>query len=236
MSSGDGSASAGVFSSFSLIKNAIESGKREKNKREKVLRIKKAAAELFTTEGFDAATTEQIARRAKVAKGTLFLYARDKRDLVFLIFNDEISKISKKAFAQAKPADSLLDQLVAVGAGFYKGFSKNPQLSKILLAELFFYRGKLAEEFYQDRQRVIEAYEQLLLRAQGAGKLPAGVDTSVAALHFFILISGALRMWLGEQSPKLGKGLEELRQLLSLSVNNFNAKAETSLPLSDEAP
>ena len=217
-----------MLSSSSLSRSAIKSGKREKNKRDKVARIKKAAADLFTTEGFDAATTEQIARRADVAKGTLFLYARDKRDLVFLIFKDEISKISKKAFAQAKPEDCLLDQLVAVGAGFYKGFSKNPQLSKILLAELFFYRGKLAKEFYQDRQRVIEAYQQLLLRAQAAGKLPGDVDASVAALHFFILVSGALRMWLGEQNPKLGNGLVKLRQLLSLSVNNFKAKSEHS--------
>lgn len=52
---------------------------------------------------------------------------------------------------------------MSVGAGFYKGFLKNPQLSRILLAELFFYRGKLA----------------------------ADVDTAVAAKHFFILISGA---------------------------------------------
>jgi AcrR family transcriptional regulator len=201
-----------------------KSGKREQNKRDKVLRIKQAAAELFTLEGFDAATTEQIARRANVAKGTLFLYARDKRDLVFLIFNDEIAKISKKAFAQAKPEDSVLDQLVSVGAGFYRGFLKNPQLSRILLAELFFYRGKLAKEFYQDRQRVIECYQQLLSRAQASGKLAANVDTSVAAKHFFILISGALRMWLGEENPKLAGGVEQLRELLSLSVRNMDPR------------
>jgi len=209
---------------------SIKSGKRERNKRDKILRIKKAAAELFTIEGFDAATTEQIARRANVAKGTLFLYARDKRDLVFLIFNDEIAKISKKAFAQADPREPLLDQLVAVASGFYKGFSKNPQLSKILLAELFFYRGKLAAEFYRDRQRVIEGYQQLLSRAQSSGKLPSDVDTWVAAMHFFLLISGALRMWLGEDEPNVRRGLEQLRRILSLSVRKgFPVEAPVGL-------
>ena len=205
---------------------SAKSGKRERNKRDKVLRIKQAAVDLFTTQGFDAATTEQIARRAGVAKGTLFLYARDKRDLVFLIFNDEIEKISKKAFAQAKAELSLLDQLVAVGGGFYKGFLKNPQLSRILLAELFFYRGKLAKEFYLDRQRVIERYQQLLSRAQAAGKLGPDVDTSIAAKNFFLLISGALRMWLAEESPKLGPGVEQLRKLLSLSVRSMHPVTE----------
>ncbi len=48
---------------------------RESNKLQKLRRIKSAAAALFTEKGFDAATTRDIARRARVAKGTLFLYA-----------------------------------------------------------------------------------------------------------------------------------------------------------------
>ena len=212
-----------------------KNGKREKNKRDKILRIKKAAAELFSLEGFDAATTEQIARRANVAKGTLFLYARDKRDLVFLIFNDEIAKISQKAFAQADPSDPLLDQLVSVASGFYKGFLKNPQLSKILLAELFFYRGKLAKDFYEDRQRVIEAYQQLLSRAQSSGKLAADIDAAVAAKHFFILISGALRIWLGEENPKLSQGLAQVREILSLSVRNMDSRIGTVEAVTNKA-
>ena len=197
-----------------------EGGRREQNKRDKVLRIKQAAAELFTIKGFDAATTEAIAKRAKVAKGTLFLYARDKRDLVFLIFNDEIAKIAEKAFAQANPEEPILEQLVSVAAGFYKGFAKNPQLSRILLAELFFYRGKLAKEFYENRQCVIERYERLLSQARSSGKLAGDVDTAIAAKHVFLLISGSLRIWLGEERPNLSRGIQELRQILSLSIRH----------------
>ena len=103
----------------SLAREATQ-GKREQKKLGKIRRIKQAAAELFAKKGFDAATTDDIARRARVGKGTLFLYARDKRDLVFLIFNDEIRQNSKRAFAQAKPDMPLLEQLVSVGAAIYK--------------------------------------------------------------------------------------------------------------------
>ncbi len=205
-------------------------GKREKNKREKLLRIKQAAAELFTIKGFDAATTEDIAKRAKVAKGTLFLYARDKRDLVFLIFNDEIARISQKAFAQVNCEEPLLEQLVSVARIFYKSFLRNPQLSRILLAELFFYRGKLASEFYEDRQRVIGRYQRLLSQAQSSGKLAADVDTAIASQHFFILISGSLRIWLADENPNLSRGLEQLRRILSLSIHS-----KASLPKRSEA-
>ena len=61
---------------------------RERNKLDKLRRIKAAARELFLEQGYDNATTREIARRADVGLGTLFSYASDKRDLLFLIYND----------------------------------------------------------------------------------------------------------------------------------------------------
>src|SRR5580692_10543578 len=102
----------------SLAQEATQ-GKREQKKLDKIRRIKQAAAELFAKKGFDAATTHDIARRARVGKGTLFLYARDKRDLVFLVFNDEIRRISKKAFARVNSEEPVLEQLISVAGVFY---------------------------------------------------------------------------------------------------------------------
>jgi AcrR family transcriptional regulator len=206
-------------------------GKREKKKLDKIRRIKQAAADLFAKKGFDAATTHDIARRARVGKGTLFLYARDKRDLVFLIFHDEIRRTSKRVFAQAKPGMPLLEQLVSVGTAMYRGFSRNIPLSRILLAELFFYRGKLAKEFHEDRERVIEGYERLLSEAQASGKLRSDVDPKLAAKHTFILIGGALRIWLDDEKPILTQGVAELRELLGASLLGLSATSVALGPI-----
>src|SRR5262245_44638568 len=60
-------------------------GQRARKKRDKLERLRAAAWELFATKGFDATTTREIAERAGVATGTLFLYAKDKPDLLFLV-------------------------------------------------------------------------------------------------------------------------------------------------------
>ena len=54
-------------------------GQREKNKTEKLHRIKEAARELFVLKGFDESTTREIAVRAGVGIGTVFTYAENKR-------------------------------------------------------------------------------------------------------------------------------------------------------------
>ena len=77
---------------------AAAGGLRERNKRDKWTRIQRAARAIFSRDGFDAATLRAIAARAGVATGTLFLYARDKRALLFLVFQDE----SRRIFAEAR--------------------------------------------------------------------------------------------------------------------------------------
>src|SRR4051812_16260209 len=64
-------------------------GRREQNRLDKRARIQRAGWELFTTVGYDETTTREVAERADVAVGTLFLYAEDKRDLLCLVMHDE---------------------------------------------------------------------------------------------------------------------------------------------------
>ena len=62
---------------------ASTDGLRARNKLDKLRRIKEAAQSLFIAKGFDDTTMREIAVRAGVGLGTIFLYAKDKRDLLF---------------------------------------------------------------------------------------------------------------------------------------------------------
>src|ERR1700719_3245717 len=84
------------------------SGLRERNKLDKFRRIKEAASELFIRKGYDDTTTREIAVRAGVGLGTIFVYAENKRDLLFLIVNDELENVTLEAEASIDPAASLL--------------------------------------------------------------------------------------------------------------------------------
>jgi len=61
-----------------LERNRPQVGRREKAKQEKRERILAAARELFAEHGVNGVTTQQIADRAGVAIGTLYLYTATK--------------------------------------------------------------------------------------------------------------------------------------------------------------
>lgn len=66
-------------------------GRRERAKRDKRERIMAAARELFAEHGVGGVTTQQVADRADVAIGTLYLYAATKAELLIMVQNQKFA-------------------------------------------------------------------------------------------------------------------------------------------------
>lgn len=196
-----------------------ELGLREQNKLDKRQRIRAAARELFSKHGYDSATLRQIAKRAHVGLGTVFNYAQDKRDLVFLIFNEELAAVTDEALRAVKPHHDLLDQLVGIYKPHYEYFSKHPALSRILLKELTFYsEGKQAAAFQEIRRRLISGIEMAVRTAQEERRIRSDENAAIVARQIFFISSGAIRWWIAGSSPSPRKGLGELKRLLELQL------------------
>src|SRR5215831_3828920 len=92
---------------------AAPAGLRERNKREKLARIRAAARTLFRKHGFESTTAREICERAGIGVGTLFLYVRDKRELLFLTFEEDARRIFAEARAAAARETDVVAQLMA---------------------------------------------------------------------------------------------------------------------------
>jgi AcrR family transcriptional regulator len=215
----------------SIVKamDPIPKGLREQNKLEKRQRIRAAARELFSKHGYESATLRQIAKRAHVGLGTLFNYAQDKRDLVFLIFNEELDAVTTRALSAGQLHRSLLHGLIDIYKPHYEYFSENPALSRILLKELTFYsEGKQAATFQRIRHRLISGIEELVQACQKEGSIRSEEEPEMVARHIFFVCSGAIRWWIASLTPDPRQGLAELRRLLELQIKGLNTGPRTS--------
>jgi TetR/AcrR family transcriptional regulator len=89
-------------------------GRRERNKLDKLERIIAAARELFDTYGVDAVTTQQIADKADIGTGTLFLYAKSKSELFLLVQNSSYVTALEEGTAAAQTISDELAAIIAI--------------------------------------------------------------------------------------------------------------------------
>lgn len=208
-----------------------ELGLRELHKLEKRQRIRSAVRALFSRHGYETATLRQIAMRAHVGLGTLFNYAQDKRDLIFLIFNEELSGVADEALAAMRAQEHLLAKLMGLCRPHYEFFAGNPVLSRILLRDMTFYsEGKQAAEFQRIRARLLSGIQETVRGAQRNGQIRSKEDSTLIARHIFLVFAGALRWWIAGRKPNPREGMADLKRLFELQISGLgSAKRRATL-------
>jgi AcrR family transcriptional regulator len=204
-------------SSVSSVRREKAVGLRERNKRDKLRRIKDAATELFLEKGFDDTTTRAIALRAGVGLGTVFIYAPTKRDLLFLIINEELQAVVGRCFGLVQERRPLLDNLMRVFRAHYRYFGQRPTLSRLALREMMFYAaGPQAQKFLSTRERLIALIETIVTLAVDNKEISPREDPKLVAWVIFSIYQIEIRHWLSSNDLELAKGIDFLKRQLIL--------------------
>lgn len=207
-------------------REASDLGPRERNKLDKRDRITRAAWELFARDGFDATTTAAIAERASVAKGTLFLYAADKDDLLMLVMHDRLAEATDRAFATAPARAPLVDQCVHVFVALYELYASLPRgLGLIFVKLVSTARGPNADRVGALTQALLSRLASLVRAAQERGEVAEDVQPLVAASNLFAAYFMVLFGWLSGLSPTMDVLRAQLEALLSLQFRGLAPSA-----------
>jgi AcrR family transcriptional regulator len=194
-------------------------GRREQNKRDKLARIIVAARQLFTKKGFDATRISDIARRAKVAEGTVFIYAQDKRDLIFLAVNDEFEAVTNYAFVSVPLRAPLLDQLTELFRHYYIFYNRNQGLAHILLREIFFFGiGRQAARTKDAVSSTLVRLTAVIGAAQKTGEIRTTEDASQIARLLYSIYQIEVRRWVDNEPLDVDEGVATLRKMLALAL------------------
>jgi AcrR family transcriptional regulator len=197
-----------------------KSGKRAANKEAVRGRILDAALALFQTKGFDATTTREIARRAKIAEGTVFNYFETKDDIALYFLELEvdhaISEVRRnRALDKAPLAEKLFALVQAqieflepherfIGAAFVQALRPGSKIGFSVQALAL-------------RDRYLAFVEELIATSYPPGKRPP--LTWFAPQAFWIFYIGALLYWLHDTSPGKQGTLAFLDRSLRLGIS-----------------
>ena len=169
---------------------------RDQKKSDKRERIRRAAFELFVEKGYDATTTKEVAKRAGVAAGTIFLYAKDKPDLLFLVMHERLRETVEMALAGVPRPAPLLEQLMHVFRAIFAMYEEHPDVAGAFVKSLPGADGPNAQAVNAYTFAFLAQIAALIAEGQARGDLAADVDPMRAASNIFFLYFGSLLGWL----------------------------------------
>ena len=139
--------------------------------------ILSAALDEFSTRGFEAARLDDVARRAGIAKGTIYLYFRDKESLFQELIRTMLTPLvgTIEALGEADmPVALLADRIVDLFVREIYEIRRKDVIRLMITEGRRF--PKLAEFYYREvLSRVIGAVRSLLRRATTRGEIPEGL-------------------------------------------------------------
>jgi AcrR family transcriptional regulator len=153
-----------------------------------------AARRVFAKKGFHAATVEEIAAAAGVAKGTVYLYYRSKQDVYWAALEHGITELHNEIQNRLAAEETPENKVRAFIEIKIRYFELNRDFFRIYFSELgsgFSHPTQMPprfEEMYLQQARLLEA----VLRQGVQSKAVRGIRTDTAAVAISDLIRGII--------------------------------------------
>ena len=155
-----------------------------------------AALDEFSSRGFEAARLEDVARRAGVAKGTIYLYFRGKEDILVRLFDEVMSEHIVQAREAVRALPSAPERLLAIAERHLAVLGGNRDLAAIFQVELR-QSTRFMERFTVSWLRDYFALlDEVMEAGQRDGTLRADVNRKIAAKMLFGALDETVTSWL----------------------------------------
>lgn len=142
-------------------------------KRRLILRV---ATEVFAEKGFNESTISQIAKKAEIAEGGIYVYFKNKEDLLFSIpeerMEDFLSSL-RKQLEGIRGALNKLRKLIWYHLYFYE---QNRNYTLILLQNIRLNPRFASTQAYQLIREFSEMVVQIIEEGKREGSIQAGID------------------------------------------------------------
>jgi AcrR family transcriptional regulator len=177
-----------------------------------------AARALIAERGVGGTSARDVAARAGVAVGTVFVHFPTMDALAEALLDEHLERALARAFATLRAA-GVVDELVHVAAALYASYDEEPALARQVIASALFRSGAVGDQ----RMASFQSWVAERLAAASARGEIAPLPTAPAFVAFFSLYFGLLVAGLRGQADR-----EEQRAQLRWSLTRLLGAKEKS--------
>jgi len=190
-------------------------------------KIEVAAQKLFTRQGFNGTTVREIAQKAGVSMGKLYLYYPTKEDIFIALVEHLEQKMEARRQKEIYPYMQSVDpeSLEKLGMSVGRVVSKNLDYWRLMYVDVVEFRHKHFIRSYSEIARSLRSYSRSLFQ-KAPHPFPGGVDPAFAYVGLYLqFITYFLIEELFGAKRHLGVGHQEaVRQFVRLYTRNAKGR------------
>ena len=181
-------------------------GRRERRKLEVRTRIYTVARELFTKQGFETTTVDEIARVADVAPATFFNHFHNKQALLGLMTGEVFEYLHAMTSEHLEGEGSSSEKLRAFISSATEGISASRGIARDVLLEVM--RSDATPDGpHPYLERLFEPFVKLIEQGQRAGEMRNDYDAAFLAQMAVGMMNSAITNWLANPDYPVENGL-----------------------------
>ncbi|MBB3108662.1 TetR/AcrR family fatty acid metabolism transcriptional regulator [Paenibacillus phyllosphaerae] len=155
-----------------------------------------AAVKVFAETGFHGSQVSKIAREAGVADGTIYLYFKNKEDILVSLFRERLGELVGKFEASARDSETADEALRKICELHYTELENNPDLAYVTQIELRQSSLELRKAIGQTVKPYIQLIENVLVQGMEEGTFRQGLDVKLTRLLIFGAMDEVVTSWL----------------------------------------
>ncbi len=165
-------------------------------------KITQAAVKVFARKGFFNARISDIAKEAKVADGTIYLYFNNKYDILISLFEDEIGKIILHVKNHIAKLASPQEKLLFFAQNHLHLIDDKKELAEVLQMELR-QSNEIMKEYRNTKFiEYINIISAILHEGQDSGIFHKKIAPGIAKRAIFGALDEMSRLWILDADPQ----------------------------------
>lgn len=165
-------------------------------KNDKYARILDAAVTVFAETGYHGSQVSKIAREAGVADGTIYLYFKNKEDILVSLFRERLGSLVAKFQESVEQSATAEEAVRKICQTHYAELENHPELAYVTQIELRQSSLELRKEIGQALKPYIQLIERVLVKGVNEGSFRKGLDVKLTRLLLFGAMDEVVTSWL----------------------------------------
>jgi TetR/AcrR family transcriptional regulator, fatty acid metabolism regulator protein len=167
-----------------------------KAKNDKYHRILEAAVSVFAKSGFHESTISQIARAAGVADGTIYLYFKNKDDILVHFFNYKTRQVFARFREEVDQAQTAIDKLRNLIRRHLGEFQKDRFMAVLYQAETHRINRLAEEQIHEMHKMYLDLIAEIVEQGQVEGAIRRDLYVGLVKRYIIGGVDEVINTWL----------------------------------------